>query len=846
MQAHALNEDHHIKKGWLMKCAKDSGKNWRKRYFILTNNTMNYYLSDKDLRKPKGNVLIVGDAKVRNENAIATKGGAKSDKKFFGFRLTTPFESILFLSVSEKDRAVWVRAIQDAIGRAHQSLRGYMLRRTNAVSIMDPTVRKFWVLHKDTLTIHKDHENTKVDEFAYTITDHTEIEPDDDKLKIKINAPDGKRIVTIQFEERTAGEYPLWRDALLDIRCRHEREEEAYEQRVAQVFEEAVASSSMAVLAEDGSWHSSQVAFNANEVVVQDTNADGSTHATFYKLSPSSTIKVMEPEPAVEGEKESDTEHIKFQITTASETIVLTANSQEEVEQWTEAIAKVAPPQVLHTDSAGVLRRAALTSWPEGIYETTVTEKKALGIVFQPFDEWAVVKQYAGYDASVTGVSPGSVLMAINGESVILKEFGETTTLLSACFHAPEPLVLTFRQAPTKIGNLNKKSANQKNGTSKWTNRQFELSAGKLIIYPIEGEGDTSINIPLKNATVKHIPFSDYLRENCFRVNVGNVSMILQAESVEDMIDWASQLELAIAILSGGSFLLEDEQKKAYQQEEMSTMLLAMPEEMSEEAQACIISIGQAITDKNAAALEPALQAAYAMEDMTTNAMDFLEYSGATLNELYETEHFNETDFQAICALVQPDEEQARIMEEQAFINDAMNMMDGEDGDSDDESEISTVSRKTMGGTSLGQCGPNVSGLTAEEIEDIENEASALEYANLMELQKLEEPNPAEVGVCANEEDLDKIFGFYKRTNPEGGADFINVMNFCTIWRMVTGEKGNLMREMQVFNSFDNDKNGYLEADDFISGFLNHSVENNTNALLIQLHHLVDGGSVML
>jgi hypothetical protein len=27
---------------------------------------------------------------------------------------------------------------------------------------------------------------------------------------------------------------------------------------------------------------------------------------------------------------------------------------------------------------------------------------------------------------------------------------------------------------------------------------------------------------------------------------------------------------------------------------------------------------------------------------------------------------------------------------------------------------------------------------------------------------------------------------------------------------------------------------------------LTHSVENNTNKLLIKLHHLVDGGSVML
>ena len=62
---------------------------------------------------------------------------------------------------------------------------------------------------------------------------------------------------------------------------------------------------------------------------------------------------------------------------------------------------------------------------------------------------------------------------------------------------------------------------------------------------------------------------------------------------------------------------------------------------------------------------------------------------------------------------------------------------------------------------------------------------------------------------------------------------------------MVTGEKGNLMKEMQVFNKFDKAHNGLLEVDDFVTGFLNHSVENHTNKLLIKLHMLVEGGSVL-
>ena len=117
-----------VKKGWLMKCSKASGKNWRKRYFVLTGNTMNYYVSNKKLDVPKGNVLIVGDGVVKVEDGIQTKG-AKTDRQYYGFRFTTPFESILFLSISADDRASWMRALEAAV-ELKRYLRGYMLKRT--------------------------------------------------------------------------------------------------------------------------------------------------------------------------------------------------------------------------------------------------------------------------------------------------------------------------------------------------------------------------------------------------------------------------------------------------------------------------------------------------------------------------------------------------------------------------------------------------------------------------------------------------------------------------------------------------------------------------------------------
>jgi len=844
-----INDDvHHVKKGWLMKCAKDSGKNWRKRYFILTHNTLNYYLSDKDLRKPKGNVLIVGDGQVRNENAIATKSGKENNKKFFGFRFTTPFESILFLSATEKDRALWVKSIQYAIDHAHLSLRGYMLKRTSAMSMLDPTVRKFWVLHKDILSYHKDHENTKIDEWSYLITDDVEIEPDDHKWKLKLNTGKGERIITIQFEERTKGEYPLWRDALLDIRNRHEREEAAYHKRVEAAIEASVhKSSNLKVKTQSGVAKEASVAISKTEVVLQETSEDGESHATFFPLSQTSTIRAV---PVDEGGSESG---LTFQITTASETIQLTATTEEEVQQWTEAIQQVCPEQPQAASGEDILRRACIKKLADSVYETTIVEKKALGIVFQPVNDWAVVKQYAGYDSTVTGVTPGSSLMAVNGNTVTLAAFHDATNLLSTGFQAPEPLVLQFRRAPYKQGNLSKKSATKRGGAARaaqWTDRAFLLDCGTLVIYPTENEaGAEPIRVPLKGAEVQLCQFSEYLKEYAFRVNVGSVSMILQAGSAEEALDWAASIHTAAAIASGGGFIINEEIENAGKQEAFNNTLYDMPAEMSEEAQACVIAIGQAIENCDSASLEPALQSAYANPELLEGAMAFLEVAGARLNEIYERDHYEANDFAAYNMLCRPDEQQQEIIDEQSFLTSAMDLMGGEQGDSDDDDSDRPRSSRPKQAQSSDYRG-SISATLAMEMEEFDEESqyedSMAELAHLKELEKLAEPDPEEVGVCANEEDLVNIFGFYKKKDESGGDDFVSVMNFCTIWRMVTGEKGNLMREMQVFNKFDLDKNGVLEVDDFVTGFLNHSVENHTNKLLIKLHSLVEGGSHML
>jgi hypothetical protein len=53
--------------------------------------------------------------------------------------------------------------------------------------------------------------------------------------------------------------------------------------------------------------------------------------------------------------------------------------------------------------------------------------------------------------------------------------------------------------------------------------------------------------------------------------------------------------------------------------------------------------------------------------------------------------------------------------------------------------------------------------------------------------------------------------------NPDLGY-FINVMQFSSLWRIATGERGNLFKEMQMFNQMDTNAEGVMNEADFVKG----------------------------
>jgi len=805
-----------VKAGYLIKCAKTTGKNWKKRYCVLTGNTLNYYVAHNNLATPKGNVLLVGDASVSLEDIRGT-GGPQA----YGFRLSTPFESILFVAMTNEDRASWMRAIEAAIELSNRSLRGYMLLLPN--SLLSSTVRKFFVLHHDILTYHLDHEHTSIDQFSLKVTPQTDIKHDDVKHKIKLADSTGTKICKFQFEKRSEHEYPVWRDAIYAIRDRHIQVAKKAEQHVTQAIEESILRGKLMVRGANGQWGENMVAMTETEVVIRPMDPAQGPGEVYY-ITKDMAVRV------VEGSRAPFT----FEITTPKGVVQISCTSQQEMDHWIQTLQSFIP-QPLIIDTSDVLYRAALSKIAEDVfYEVQYLEQKPLGLVMQKVDEWAIAMDFKGYDAKVTGVLPGSALTSVNDELIMFDDYFSTISRLKDW---KPPLKLTFRKAPEKHGYLNKRSAAARGGPPSWKRRFFVLGEGKMSIFANETMvADTRVDLPLQHATVSLVHSSEYDKFFCFRLQVDMINMVLQAGSLEEMLDWAATLYHAIAMANGGKHILDFERKR--QQDEAERQAAFMAAQWGPEYAHIAAAINDAMASENVAELQAAME----MAMQVGLGGDFLTFAQNCLSRFIEEQNLRDNDARLFQETSAPNEDQLRLQEEAASMDARFGLAsDGNDED-DDAGMIVSPGAIAMRMSAGHRLSVRSGGGAGEGALDSSPELDQEEQL-LVEKAKLVDPD-AHLE-AASELDLAKVFSFYIKVS-DTGEKFINVMNFCTIWRMVTGERGNLMQEMQMFNRFDTQKNGFLTESDFVYGWIQHANDTGSQKLLKKLKFFVGDDNVML
>jgi hypothetical protein len=175
-KAHALKlEDAIMKSGYLVKLAMGSGRNWKKRYFMLNGNTFTYYVDHKNVEKAKGDLLLTAEATVE-ESSLPGKP--------FCIMITTPFHTLVVAAKDPEERDAWRVAIEKSIMVARNSIRGYITKKGSLAD--GGKSRKFFILHEAAITWHKDHEHTQDIQGMIKLAADTSVVYNDETLKINL------------------------------------------------------------------------------------------------------------------------------------------------------------------------------------------------------------------------------------------------------------------------------------------------------------------------------------------------------------------------------------------------------------------------------------------------------------------------------------------------------------------------------------------------------------------------------------------------------------------------------------------------------------------------------------
>lgn len=173
---------------------------------MLRGCTLTYYSDHQSMDTPKGELLVFGETEFRED---------MNQKN--SFTLAIPFALLNLSCESGMDFFVWSKAFKGAITLAQQALTSYIDKISDDE---DVSKRKFFILHQDAITFHKDEFTTSSVQGLLHLNDHTHMEYYNKKLKIKIIDTYDKHSITLSFlprrEHPKDANYSQWKEALMN------------------------------------------------------------------------------------------------------------------------------------------------------------------------------------------------------------------------------------------------------------------------------------------------------------------------------------------------------------------------------------------------------------------------------------------------------------------------------------------------------------------------------------------------------------------------------------------------------------------------------------------------------
>jgi hypothetical protein len=200
-----------LQTGYLLKLSTTSSKLkettnvWKKRYFMLRGCTLTYYSDHQSMDTAKGELLVFGETEFRED--LNQKNS---------FTLAVPFALLNLSCESGMDFFVWCKAFKNAIGLAQQALTSYIDKLSDDEEV---SKRKFFILHQDAITFHKDEFTTSSVQGLLHLNDNTHMEYYNKKLQIIVIDTYEKHSITLSFSARKDhpkdADFTEWKEALI-------------------------------------------------------------------------------------------------------------------------------------------------------------------------------------------------------------------------------------------------------------------------------------------------------------------------------------------------------------------------------------------------------------------------------------------------------------------------------------------------------------------------------------------------------------------------------------------------------------------------------------------------------
>jgi len=520
------------KTGYLTKRAKQSARNWKKRYFVLSGHSITYYESHKNLVSAKGNFLLTNGTTV----------DVVDDQSYpYCFEISSEFESMRVAAKDLQEANDWVTATRTTIDEISASTRAYL-------DILESGMfgsrwhRRFFMLHASSITYHQDHMHTFKALGTIRLTAGTTVATDGKAIFIQEEGRGTKdySIRPSQAEDDPTAVLLQWKAAIDKvIKSATEASEEAVRPGEAN-NEQTVADGYLRTQVSKQKWVPRFFALTTSALyMAEDENAADAI--AVYPLNPACSVFETNLKPNA------------FELVTTQQALHMEGADAQDTQRWINHMRTIISQSTVSRSDpllGGALRKQL------DKYDVHFETKKPLGIVLERSREWALVKLS---NAEASEVTEGSALCAINGQSVTLKPYNHAIKLLTGW---KPPLSLTFIRGPEREGWLGKMSRGRRRQVKNWKQRYFILKQGKLAYYSMETDTpELKGCVQLMGSAVSLVPNDDVGQNFCFRLVSGVATLVMQAETVEEMMEWSTELYHAIAIANGGGYLLEFERK---------------------------------------------------------------------------------------------------------------------------------------------------------------------------------------------------------------------------------------------------------------------------------------------